>query len=144
MNCNPGAHPDPANVRLTSARIRNGGHEDVLREFSEKAIPCTDTESRALFVQMGRDAGPELFARQSDAALTRQDHWGTLPSLSMPTLLIWGAADGFVPAEIGKQMAHALPDARLEVLPGCGHFPSIERPDETTILARKWLQQRFL
>ncbi len=142
MNCNPGAHPDPAGVRLTSARIRQGEHDVVIREFAEKAIPSEDQASRAMFTRMARDVGPEIFARQSDAALTRRDHWGTMASAAVPTLLIWGAADTFVPIEVGQRLARILPDARFEALAGCGHFPSMERPEATTAIARGWLSDR--
>ena len=143
MNCNPGMHPDPAGVRAISARIRNGEHAAVTQEFAERAIPLADTLSRAMFVQMARDCGAALFARQSDATLTRRDHWGTLALMEVPTLLIWGAADTFVPIEVGLRIAGILPDARYEVLPGCGHFPSMERPEATTAIAREWLLDRF-
>ncbi|NUA30261.1 alpha/beta fold hydrolase, partial [Cupriavidus basilensis] len=139
MNCNPGVHPDPAGVRATSARIRNGEHAAVTQEFAAKAIPPSDIISRATFVQMARDSGVELFARQSDATLTRRDHWDTLATVKVPTLLIWGAADTFVPIEVGRRLADVLPDARFEEFPGCGHFPSMERPEMTTAIAREWL-----
>ncbi|WP_144410018.1 alpha/beta fold hydrolase [Cupriavidus basilensis] len=90
-----------------------------------------------------RTCGAALFARQSDATLTRRDHWGTLASVEVPALWIWGAADTFVPAEVGGRIAGVLPDARYEVLPGCGHFPSMERPEASTAIAREWLLDRF-
>ncbi|WP_370565570.1 alpha/beta fold hydrolase [Cupriavidus sp. UME77] len=113
------------------------------RTLAERAIPPADTLSRAMFVQMARDCGAALFARQSDATLTRRDHWGTLALVEVPALLVWGAADTFVPIEVGRRIAGILPDARYEVLPGCGHFPSMERPEATTAIARDWLLDRF-
>ncbi|CAB3787513.1 alpha/beta fold hydrolase [Paraburkholderia caffeinilytica] len=139
MNCQPGVHPDPASVRATSHRIRSGEHECVVREFAENAIPATDDGSRAMFVEMARANGPDVFARQSDATLTRSDHWSTLGASKVPTLLIWGEADRFVPVEVGRRIAAVMSHARLEVLNGCGHFPTLERPTECTNIARDWL-----
>ena len=137
-------HPDPDAVRATSRRIRAGEHERVIAEFAENAIPAHDRTSRAAFIQMARDAGPELFARQSDSTLTRSDHWSTLASSQVPTLLIWGAADRFVPVDVGRRIAGLMPHARFESIEGCGHFPTLERPARCTAIAREWLMESVL
>ncbi|CAB3759168.1 alpha/beta hydrolase [Burkholderia paludis] len=144
MNCQPGVHPYPDVARATSRRIRTGEHEQVLAEFAENAIPPDDVGSRAAFVQMARDAGAEMFARQSDATSTRSDHWSTLATSTTPTLLIWGAADRFVPAEVGRRVARLMPHARFELLEGCGHFPTLERPARCTDIARRWLVEQVI
>ena len=46
----------------------------------------------------------------------------------MPTLVLHGERD-FVPVELAEHIAEAIPDARLVVLPGCGHFAYLEAPD---------------
>jgi pimeloyl-ACP methyl ester carboxylesterase len=139
MNCNPGVHPDPKSVRHTSSRIRNGDHRAVINEFAESAIPESDPASRQMFRAMAMESGAELFARQSDASLTRLDQWKTLETASVPTLLIWGSADRFVPLEIGQRIAGAVPHASFHSLTGCGHFPALERPLECAEIARKWI-----
>jgi pimeloyl-ACP methyl ester carboxylesterase len=144
MNCQPGAHPYPDAVRTTSRRIRTGEHERVIAEFAENAIPAEDADSRAAFVQMARDTGADVFERQSDATLTRSDRWSTLATSRIPTLLIWGNADRFVPAEVGLRIAALMPHARFELLEGCGHFPTLERPALCTELARQWLIESVL
>ena len=139
MNCQPGVHPNPDSVRTTSRRIRSREHQRVIAEFAENAIPAEDVVSRAAFVQMARDAGADLFARQSDATLTRSDHWSTLASTKIPTLLLWGDADRFVPVDVGRRIAMLMPHARFASLEGCGHFPTMERPSLCTEIARQWL-----
>ncbi|MCA8101586.1 alpha/beta fold hydrolase [Burkholderia contaminans] len=144
MNCQPGIHPNPDAARATSRRIRTGEHERVIAEFAENAIPADDRSSRAAFIQMARDAGADLFARQSDSTLTRSDHWSTLASSQVPTLLIWGAADRFVPVDVGRRIAGVMPHARFESIDGCGHFPTLERPALCTAIAREWLMESVL
>jgi pimeloyl-ACP methyl ester carboxylesterase len=56
-------------------------------------------------------------------------HW--LLRLRMPTLLIWGERDGFVAPDYARRLAAALPRAELRTVPGAGHFPQIERLEET-------------
>ncbi|MGX6999017.1 alpha/beta fold hydrolase [Caballeronia sp. KNU42] len=145
MNCQPGPHPNPSVVRTTSLRIRRGEHEDVIAEFAHNAIPADDIASRAAFIRMARDTGADTFAQQSDATLTRSDHWPTLSGASkVPTLLIWGEADHFVPVEVGARIAKLMPHARFESLEGCGHFPTLERPVLCTKIARDWLMSSVL
>ncbi|MBU9221168.1 alpha/beta fold hydrolase [Burkholderia multivorans] len=139
MNCHPGVHPFPDGVRSTSRRLRTGELEAVIAEFAENAIPSGNAGAKAAFVQMAREAGADLFARQSDATLTRSDRWSTLAATTVPTLLIWGNADRFVPAEIGLRIAASMPHAQYESLDGCGHFPTLERPYTCTDIARRWL-----
>lgn len=44
------------------------------------------------------------------------------------TLVLWGDRDRIFPVAAGRRLAAALPDARLEILPRCGHVPPTERP----------------
>jgi pimeloyl-ACP methyl ester carboxylesterase len=44
------------------------------------------------------------------------------------TLVLWGDDDRIFPLETGRALCRALPNARLEILPRCGHVPPTERP----------------
>jgi len=55
-------------------------------------------------------------------------NWGRLGELRMPVLLIVGALDTKY-VDIARRMADAIPDARVEVLPGAGHACHLEHPD---------------
>jgi pimeloyl-ACP methyl ester carboxylesterase len=44
------------------------------------------------------------------------------------TLVLWGDRDRIFPLAAGRAIARALPKARLEVMPRCGHVPPTERP----------------
>jgi pimeloyl-ACP methyl ester carboxylesterase len=46
----------------------------------------------------------------------------------IPTLLVWGSEDRWVPAEVGRRCAELLPHAPLVLLDGAGHAPYYERP----------------
>ena len=48
-------------------------------------------------------------------------------SIHCETLLITGDEDRTAPPDIGRAMASAIPHSLLRVLPGCGHWASIER-----------------
>lgn len=64
------------------------------------------------------------------------DPWGQKESIvedlahvDAPALVVWGAEDVIVPFWHGYTAAAVLPDARLRVLPSCGHMPHVERPE---------------
>jgi pimeloyl-ACP methyl ester carboxylesterase len=58
----------------------------------------------------------------------------TLPDLlgavRAPALLIWGDDDRVVPRSAGEAYRAALPEARLEIVPQCGHAVEMEKPAE--------------
>jgi pimeloyl-ACP methyl ester carboxylesterase len=53
-------------------------------------------------------------------------------SYGLPTLLIWGEQDRIIPVAHGYAAHDAVPDSRLEVLAGVGHFPHVEAPSAVT------------
>ena len=57
----------------------------------------------------------------------------TLPHLlggvRSPGLVVWGDEDRIVPRSAADVYVNALRQARLEIVPGCGHFVDMEKPD---------------
>jgi pimeloyl-ACP methyl ester carboxylesterase len=68
----------------------------------------------------------------------------TLPHLlggvATPALVVWGRDDRVVPIECGERFAKALPNARLHVIEGAGHFVEMERPDELAKLVAAFVK----
>jgi pimeloyl-ACP methyl ester carboxylesterase len=52
----------------------------------------------------------------------------------IPTMAIWGEADQIIPVAHAYAAHAARAGSRLEVLPGVGHFPQVERPTEVVEL----------
>jgi pimeloyl-ACP methyl ester carboxylesterase len=59
----------------------------------------------------------------------RTVYMARLDELNMPVLLVHGERDPLVPLEAARRAQERLPNARLEIIPGCGHWPQRERPD---------------
>lgn len=59
--------------------------------------------------------------------------------VSIPTLIIWGADDSWVPLSAGEALRNALPSATFVVLPGLGHVPFEEDPEAFTGAMLEWL-----
>jgi pimeloyl-ACP methyl ester carboxylesterase len=70
------------------------------------------------------------------AVLARADTRDLLPSIRVPTLLIWGDGDKRSPLSVGQLMRDAIPGARLEVISAAGHLSNLERPDDFNALVR--------
>jgi pimeloyl-ACP methyl ester carboxylesterase len=69
------------------------------------------------------------FARQISAILT-SDRSADLGRVTAPTLVVHGTEDPLIPLPNGHFLARAIPGARLVELPGCGHLPMWECPEE--------------
>jgi 3-oxoadipate enol-lactonase len=68
---------------------------------------------------------PASFCQQSLAGV-RYDGGPDLARVRCPALVLHGDADRLVAPERGRELAAALPSARLAVLPGAAHFLSWE------------------
>ena len=76
------------------------------------------------------EAPPRRFAvlRQQEAFANWTSH-GRLESITSPTLVLCGDHDGMVPPENSRRLAGTIPDARLQLIPQCGHLPMLEQPE---------------
>ena len=64
-----------------------------------------------------------------------------LPTLTMPTLVIWGENDYVLPAHQARAAVGRLPRGRLSLFPDCGHLPHVEHPDRFATLLSDWLNE---
>jgi pimeloyl-ACP methyl ester carboxylesterase len=49
-------------------------------------------------------------------------------SARMPTLIVWGDRDNIIPVSHAHAAHAAMPESRLEIMQGAGHFPHSEEP----------------
>ncbi len=78
---------------------------------------------------MAADTGASTFLAQQRAIMARIDSRPRLGEIAVPTLLIWGEKDGITSRAHHDEIAEAIPGARLEVVPGAGHLPTVEAPE---------------
>jgi pimeloyl-ACP methyl ester carboxylesterase len=137
-----GATVDPSIGLRRSTRIRGGEKQHVLIEMGDMVSHLPGPrgpETREAFIIMGQEMDPMTLARQSDALAHRVDRWLELDKIDCPVLCLWGVHDKFSPAEDGKRIAAAVKHGRYVELPECGHFPTLEYPEEATAALRDWL-----
>jgi 3-oxoadipate enol-lactonase len=84
--------------------------------------------------------GTEAYARQARAYL-EYDPTARLAGIDAPTLVIVGEQDLLTPPWIAREVASAIPGARLEIIAGAGasHVVPLERPDEFNRLVTRFL-----
>jgi len=71
-------------------------------------------------------SGPVRMARAT-AEVLRKDWSDKLPAITAPTLVVWGEHDRVCNPRIGKEIAAAVPGARMVIIPGAGHNPMWEK-----------------
>ena len=84
-------------------------------------------------------AGSEQLIRQNRAVIGRPDATLHLPVLRCPLLVVCGDSDQLTPPERSRLIASLVPQARLEILPQCGHMLTMERPDLVNPMLADWL-----
>jgi pimeloyl-ACP methyl ester carboxylesterase len=122
-------------------------HEGVLRAYVGTAQPAPlDPEvEAALIAPWLGPAGQSAFYRQIAQGTQRDtdEFEPLLGSIGVPTLVVWGDADPWLPATLGAELAERIPGARLELLPGAGHLVQEDEPGELTRLLAEHLGSAF-
>ncbi|MGB8389576.1 alpha/beta fold hydrolase [Mycobacterium sp.] len=58
------------------------------------------------------------------------------------TLIVFGAADVYIPVEQAERQRRVFPRARIEILAGVGHWAWLEQPDQVAGFVVPFLQER--
>ncbi len=66
---------------------------------------------------------------------------GRLAGLAAPTLVVWGAADRWIPVQDGSRLATELPRGAFVVLPRTGHAAAEESAEEVNRLVIAFLKE---
>jgi pimeloyl-ACP methyl ester carboxylesterase len=74
---------------------------------------------------------PDVIHTDLAACNVYKDALARAAQVNCPTVLVLGDGDLMTPPAKGKALAAAIPGARAVIVPGCGHFMMVERPDET-------------
>lgn len=61
--------------------------------------------------------------------IIRQDLSDLLPQIKIPTLVVWGDKDSYVPLRNGRKISQLIPNAKLEVIKGGKHGLHLQQPN---------------
>jgi len=114
---------------FTASGMRNPRASEIWRAYSS----FSDRPTRDAFLRTLRSVVD--YRGQAVSALNRLHI-----RAEMPTLAIWGEDDRIIPVEHGHAAMTARPGARLEVLPGVGHFAHVEAPHQVAEIIDDFMQ----
>ena len=65
-----------------------------------------------------------------------------LPTIELPTCLIWGKNDNITPPSVAEDFNKMIPNSELLWIDKCGHAAMMERPEEFNAALDGWLQKQ--
>ena len=90
----------------------------------QAAHPELMQDRRAAFLK----TDPEVF-QAACAALAALDLRPELAKVKVPVLVLVGEHDEATPPPMSHELAALLPNARLQIIPGCAHVPQLQSPE---------------
>ena len=124
-------------------RVKGGAFENVIEEHFQSFVHpsrLSDTELMGKIRTSAVNVGPEAYIREQTAIIGRVDSTDSLSKVTCPTLVLCGAEDALTPPSLHDEMAELVQGATLVKVPGSGHLPTLEKPDEVTAAMRDWLE----
>ncbi|MBV8538752.1 MAG: alpha/beta fold hydrolase [Alphaproteobacteria bacterium] len=100
----------------------------------------TDEALAEIVTSMTQRVGREAFLRQQTAIMNRPDSRPGLVDIACPTLVLCGHDDQSTPLDRHREIAADIAEARLVVVPECGHLSTLERPEAVNRELRAWLR----
>jgi esterase len=91
-----------------------------------------------------RDDGRIVWKRdpQLVKGFVATDLWRFVKEIKAPTIYVLGGRSTIVPQETQGQLKKALPRVSIVTMPGLGHYPSDEKPDEFVAIVDKFLANK--
>jgi pimeloyl-ACP methyl ester carboxylesterase len=62
--------------------------------------------------------------------------------IDCPVLLVWGDKDRVVPPRQGPRLREAIPGAELRTMPGVGHVPMLDHPEQMAEIVLEFASRR--
>src|SRR5215469_8811051 len=101
--------------------------------------PNTSAEVHQQLLDMAVRLGAAAYILQNKAVMARDDLRPVLPTITVPTIIIYGANDQLTPVAYGEQLRDNIRGSAFHIITDCGHLPPIERPDAVAALLRTWM-----
>jgi pimeloyl-ACP methyl ester carboxylesterase len=139
------ARPDPPEmiVLRTSAieLFAQGRAREVIAPNIAMAFHPANAEAlSASYLEFVLGAGDTQLIRQNRAVMARADARPGLARITCPVLVMCGEDDLLTPPERSREIASLIPQAKLAMVPRCGHMLTMERPDVVNATLAEWLE----
>lgn len=95
-------------------------------------------ESSPLLWDMAEATSEHAYRQQTAVTLSRKDSRARLRNIAVSTLVLCGAGDAICPPDLSREIAAAIPRARLAIIPGAGHYVPLDAPDVVAAELSAW------
>ena len=123
-------------AKMTPKSMIRGNLEEVY--YNDSLV--TDDLVELYYAMLRRAGNREAFLARARTP-RNTSRWGELSNLNLPTLIMWGAADEWIPVEDASTFQSQIPNSRLIIYPKLGHVPMEEAPMETVSDALAFLRE---
>jgi pimeloyl-ACP methyl ester carboxylesterase len=113
--------PSTLVAKLLPGMFTAGASEDVREEL-------------AAIIRDFHPVGFRVMSRSSAEMDSRE----LLPTIDVPTLVLWGDDDRRSPMAVAEQLRSAIPRAELAVIAGAGHVSNMEQPEAFSAHVRRF------
>jgi pimeloyl-ACP methyl ester carboxylesterase len=107
--------------------------ETAKRFFSVPPDPDARIEAQASLVWAQACTGKFVWPIP-DKGLKKRIH-----RIAVPTLIVWGRADGVIAPAYAEEFARRIANSRVELIDAAGHLPHLEQPERVARLVRDFI-----
>lgn len=135
------AFPLPAKTLALFAEAPTLAPDVALRKFVANSLSDSAPDELVEEIYQWRVANPPDPAgwQAQAAAGTTYDGGGRASEIAAPTLVVHGTEDNVVDMRNAELLAGLIPDARVELLDGCGHLMFWEQPERFVAVVEEFL-----
>lgn len=121
--------PDPAFLQEAVQTIRNEGREVAWRRYWKPLFnPMISPELVEGALAMMMERSIEDIVRGVEVFHSRPSRATLLPTLDRPVMVVTGEQDQAPGLRTSRDQATAMAQAKLHVMPDCGHYVPLEQP----------------
>jgi len=121
------------------------GPEELLAQMRAAAQPLPDRvlEPYVRYGTKRRDDGRLVWKRDPNLVkgFVETELWRYVREIRSPILYVLGGRSTIVPLATQEELKKVLPQARIVTMPGLGHYPSDEKPEEFAGIVDEFLKR---
>jgi pimeloyl-ACP methyl ester carboxylesterase len=124
--------PDFIHAAAVRAYVQSAAHRELDDAVWESIVaPWTSAAGQAAFYRQIAQADE----RYTDEIQSRY------PQIDLPTLILWGREDRWIPVDRGQRLHALIPGSELVVIDDAGHLVIEERPDALLSAIRPFIRR---
>jgi len=124
--------PEYIHEAVVETYIKTAAHNSLCQETIEGIVaPWKEEKGKAAFYRQ---------IAQADSKFTDeiQDQY---KGINIPTLILWGEKDTWIPLEKGKELHEMIPNSEFRVIPDSGHLVIEEKPKKMVQKIKEFIKK---